>query len=78
MITFLNDIMAFLATHEAVLAVGAAWASREWSQMWPSFKMAYPWLKSEGGVKGVISNVLVGEPQPVQPKPDPSWAQSTK
>lgn len=61
MIQLLNDVFAFFSTHEAALAIMSAWGTREWQHMSAAIASAYPWLKTEGGLKTVVRNIISGE-----------------
>lgn len=55
-----DGLIVFFQQHEAALAIMSAWAAREWQHAKPAIQSAYPWLKKEGGIKGVIHNIFNG------------------
>lgn len=57
--------MQFFQTHEAALAVATAWASREWQQLWPQIKLAFPYCRDNGGVFGLIWQFFFGRKEAV-------------
>lgn len=61
MLKLLNDISQFVATHESTMMVMAAWASREWHQLWPTLKNAFPYIRENGGVWGLFKEFWVGK-----------------
>jgi len=59
----LDKLIAFASAHKEAIIVAAGWATHVF---WPNLKQAYPYLRDNGGVVGLVKNVFVGK---IQPKP---------
>lgn len=58
----MSNIETFISNHSEALAVAGGWMVHVF---WPDIKSAYPYLRDNGGVFGVIKTFFKGQkPQP--------------
>jgi hypothetical protein len=66
----INEIVQDAEAHKAAATVVGMWIVREtpvfatWIKgtVWPALVAIYPYCRDNGGVRGIISNFIVGKP----------------